>query len=94
MVTVLGRPENIEMATGFHRVSVAGVHPWQPACVVDDDGSVHLLPFTWDRERLAESVLAVVGDTPAIVVDGITPWWRERLGQRLTITAEPWPNRP
>lgn len=83
MVTILGRPENVEAVTGYHRVAVAGTQPWQPAVVVHDDGTVVMLPFTWDRDRLAASVVEAIGGAREIAVDGITPWWRARLGVRL-----------
>jgi len=82
-VTVLGRPDNVEAVTGMHRVAVAGTQPWQPAVVVHDDGTVVVLPFTWDREQLAVSALDAIGGAHEIAVDGITPWWRDRLGVRL-----------
>ncbi len=79
---ILGRDENVAAAMGGRRIWVAGVRPWQPACVVDDNGHVHALPFTWDRDRLAEAVVAVIGTADAVTVDGLTPWWRDRLGAR------------
>jgi hypothetical protein len=99
MVTVLGRDDNVRAATGVRRIHVAGTRAWQPVCVVAADGTVHALPFTWDRDRLAAAVEAVIGDADRVEVDGCTPWWRDRLqsvvgAQRLTITAEPWPNKP
>lgn len=98
-VTVLGRDGNVQAATGVRRIRVEGTRPWQPACVVAGDGTVHALPFTWDRDRLAAAVDALVAGAQQVVVDGCTPWWRDRLRatagvQRVTITAEPWPNSP
>lgn len=83
VIAVLGRPEHVEAATGIRRVHVAGTHAWMPACVVHDDGRVEPLPFTWDRERLAATVLTAIGDAREVAVDGITPWWRDRLAVAL-----------
>jgi Xaa-Pro aminopeptidase len=48
-VLVLGRPPNIQYASGAQQLWTAGTRPFGPACiVVGDTGRVHLLS-TWDE---------------------------------------------
>jgi Xaa-Pro aminopeptidase len=47
-VLVLGRPANIQYASGAHQLWAAGLRPFAPACVVvRETGRVHLMS-TWD----------------------------------------------
>lgn len=51
---VLGRPANIQYASGAHQLWAAGLRPFAPACVaVRETGRVHLMS-TWDDGVPAE----------------------------------------
>jgi Xaa-Pro aminopeptidase len=53
-VLVLGRPANIQYASGAHQLWAAGLRPFAPACVVvRETGRVHLMS-TWDDGVPAE----------------------------------------